>query len=192
MIVPRVVRLEDVAPQRWRNGGGFTRELLAWPAPSDWRVRISVADVASDGPFSVFPGVERWFVVLEGAGVDLSVGERAHRVRLGDAALRFDGGVATACQLLDGPTRDLNLMLQRARGGLFAADDGRAWSPDARSCGLFAAVGGSCRADGETFAMAAGSLVWFERAPARLEFRADAQRAGPPGWWCAVTPAESA
>jgi hypothetical protein len=192
MSAPRVVRVEDVPPQRWRNGGGFTRELLAWPAASDWRVRVSVADVASDGPFSAFPGVERWFVVLEGAGVELSVRGHAHRVRLGDVPLRFDGGAATACRLLDGSTRDLNLMLHGARGGLFAAVDGRAWSPGAPSCGLFAAVPGSCRADDETFAVAAGSLAWFERAPARLEFRADGRSAGPPGWWLSVTPTEAA
>ena len=58
-------------PQPWRNGGGVTRELLAWPDGGDWRVRVSVADIDADGPFSAFPGVERWFAVLEGAGVAL-------------------------------------------------------------------------------------------------------------------------
>ena len=26
-----LVRLADLAPQPWKNGGGTTRELLAWP-----------------------------------------------------------------------------------------------------------------------------------------------------------------
>ena len=28
----QVVSAQEVAAQRWRNGGGWTRELLAWPA----------------------------------------------------------------------------------------------------------------------------------------------------------------
>ena len=51
-----VVRLEDAAPQAWRNGGGVTRELLTWPNADDWIVRLSVADIEKDGPFSAFPG----------------------------------------------------------------------------------------------------------------------------------------
>ena len=71
-----VVRADAVEPQRWQNGGGLTRELLAWPdrggPGGDWALRISVADIGADGPFSAFAGVERWFAVLEGAGVRLS------------------------------------------------------------------------------------------------------------------------
>ena len=65
------VRLADCPPQPWRNGGGVTRELLAWPQAADWRLRVSVADIERDGPFSPFPGVDRWFAVIEGDGVEL-------------------------------------------------------------------------------------------------------------------------
>jgi len=68
-ITPSVVQLGDAAPRRWRNGGGVTRELPAWPSPQEWRVRVSVADVEREGPFSSFPGVDRWFAVIDGAGV---------------------------------------------------------------------------------------------------------------------------
>ena len=51
----------------WRNGGGVTRELLRLAArPATGSVRVSVADIEADGPFSPFPGVERWFAVLRG------------------------------------------------------------------------------------------------------------------------------
>ena len=43
-----LVQLADVAPQPWKNGGGTTRELLAWPDAASWRVRLSVAEVAAD------------------------------------------------------------------------------------------------------------------------------------------------
>jgi environmental stress-induced protein Ves len=35
---------------------------------SAWRVRISRADIDRDGPFSAYPGVERWFAVLPATG----------------------------------------------------------------------------------------------------------------------------
>ncbi|MDP3170391.1 MAG: HutD family protein, partial [Polaromonas sp.] len=47
-----MIPLEDVAPTPWRNGGGVTRELIAWPTPQDWDWRISVAEIEKDGPFS--------------------------------------------------------------------------------------------------------------------------------------------
>ncbi|MEO8526020.1 MAG: HutD family protein [Caldimonas sp.] len=54
-----VARFADTAAQPWRNGGGVTRELLAWPGVGDWCVRVSIADIEADGPFSTFSGVQR-------------------------------------------------------------------------------------------------------------------------------------
>lgn len=112
-----LVRLADVAPQPWRNGGGLTRELLAWPAgAAAWQVRVSVAEIRRDGPFSVFAGVQRCFQVLSGAGVLLGAGAAARRLTPADAPWAFDGAAGLDCQLLDGPTQDLNLMVQQAAG----------------------------------------------------------------------------
>ena len=104
-------------PAPWKNGGGVTRELLRLPAASgdDWTLRISVADIDADGPFSPFPGITRWFAVLEGAGVRLDFADRALNVSRGDSPLRFDGAEAPGCTLLDGPTRDLNVMVRSDR-----------------------------------------------------------------------------
>lgn len=121
-----VVRLQDVPPRRWANGGGDTRELLRWPG-DDWRVRVSVAEIAHDGPFSVYDATTRWFAVLSGAGVELRWPQAARVLRPGDAPIRFDGADAPACRLVDGPTRDLNLMLRgggRSQGALTAARAG--------------------------------------------------------------------
>ena len=65
------VDASTATPVPWKNGGGVTRELLRLPAGSgeDWTLRISVADIAADGPFSPVPGITRWFAVLTGAGV---------------------------------------------------------------------------------------------------------------------------
>ena len=127
------VAAADVAPQPWKNGGGLTRELLAWPTREDWRVRISVADVTANGPFSCFDGVQRWFAVLQGAGVRLTVDGQLFDLRRSSPAFSFDGAAAVECELIDGPTQDFNLMLRDARGGLRRIGGTMQARPDAAS-----------------------------------------------------------
>jgi environmental stress-induced protein Ves len=189
-MTPQLRRWIDVAAQPWRNGAGTTRELLAWPPGDSWRVRVSVADVDNDGSFSSYPGVLRWFTVLQGAGVELTVDGRLHRLQRGDPPFAFAGDAATVCRLLDGPTHDLNLMLRAASGSMLAALDGAPWSPAAAQCGLYTAVAGRCRADDTEVTVPAQALLWFEQAPRRLAFDADEQAAAPIGWWLAATPVE--
>jgi uncharacterized protein len=105
--------LASVIPIPWKNGGGVTRELLAWPSAVDWSVRVSVADVERDGPFSAFPNVERHFAVLEGEGVEL---EGVGAIRRSCEPIKFDGAQARECRLIAGATRDLNVMIRRDRG----------------------------------------------------------------------------
>lgn len=107
--------LDDVAPQPWKNGGGVTRELFTWPQPDAWALRLSVADIACDGPFSAFPGIDRWIAVLEGAGADLAAPFN-QRITCDTTVYAFDGQYPVMCTLVDGPTRDLNLMVDRSRG----------------------------------------------------------------------------
>lgn len=107
-----IVQLADVSPSPWRNGGGVTRELLAWPDSADWVWRMSVAEVAASGPFSRFDGVRRWFAVLGGAGVRLTIDGHSHDLTSDSAPLCFDGASTVHCQLLDGATQDFNLMLR--------------------------------------------------------------------------------
>ena len=110
------VVLADVAPSRWKNGGGTTRELLAWPSPADWVFRLSVAEVQADGPFSSFVGVQRWFAVLSGAGVRLRLGAAepygVQALTTASAPLCFDGALQVDCTLMDGATQDFNLMVR--------------------------------------------------------------------------------
>jgi len=110
------VLLADCPFVAWRNGGGRTRELLAWPSAVEWTLRVSVAEIEADGPFSAFEGIERCFAVLDGAGVVLSLPRGEVRLHRGDPALAFPGEAAPLCRLIGGPTRDLNLMARRTAG----------------------------------------------------------------------------
>ena len=111
----QVVRLEDAVATPWRNGGGVTRELAAWPSSIDWTWRMSVAEIVQSGPFSTFDGVDRWFVVLAGRGVQLTVDQQRHHLTTAQKPFFFDGAASTDCQLTDGATQDFNLMVQRSR-----------------------------------------------------------------------------
>ncbi|WP_418318716.1 HutD family protein [Piscinibacter sakaiensis] len=188
-----VIRRDAVAAQRWKNGGGAVRELLLRPDSADWRVRIAVAEIETDGPFSEFPGVTRHFTVIAGNGVELTIGDAGaatlHRLRVGDPTLRFDGGAPTSCRLLGGRALALNLMLRGAAGRVEAVRAGDDWAPAADACGLYTAVAGRCGG----IDLPAESLVWFDSAPAGLRFDpvpASEAPTGPPGWWLATNHSE--
>lgn len=184
-----VIVTAEVPPQPWKNGGGVLRELLLRPDGDAWTLRIAVADIAADGPFSAFPGVERWFATIHGAGVELAVqarpghaGSSAHRHRVTAASgpVRFDGDAPTQCRLIDGPTQALNLMLRGARGRLLPVVDAQAWTPDDPSAGLYSTVAGRCNG----IALPPDSLLWFDEAPPRLAFSATAHSGSAPvAWW---------
>lgn len=103
----------------WKNGGGDTTEIAVEPPNAglvsfDWRV--SMAGVATDGPFSSFPDIDRTLCLLDGAGLVLTVGSAA-AVHLTPASLphSFPADRPTAAVLTDGPVTDLNVMTRRGR-----------------------------------------------------------------------------
>ena len=103
--------------ERWKNGLGWTREVLRWPpGADDWDWRVSIAEVDKGGPFSSFHGVDRELVLLSGAGMRL-VFEDGERVELRPPheRHRFAGERALEAELFDGPTHDFNLMWRRDR-----------------------------------------------------------------------------
>lgn len=157
---------DAVAPTPWKNGGGRTRTLLALPAEDDWQLRISMADVEQDGPFSPYPGVERWLALVDGDGMRLEFGNRAVELTPRDPPLAFDGTDAPYGRLLQGATRDLNLMNRGGEATMQAALPGVAWRSGLRACGLFSLHGGrwSC-ADGRSADLGRHALLWLDTAP---------------------------
>lgn len=160
----QVVRVDSAAPQAWRNGGGVTRELLAWPTASEWSVRLSVADITRDGPFSAFAGIDRCFAVLTGAGVWL--GEPARRLDPDGAVVAFAGESAPDCRLVNGATRDLNLMVRRA-----AASGSLRRLPAGEATVLFAAFADASPSAAQlrgVFSVEGGVLQWATGASIKL------------------------
>lgn len=186
-----LVDAEATPAQAWRNGGGRTRELLAWPAGDHWRVRVSRADIAADGPFSAFPGIARWFTVLEGAGVVLGFTDGERTLRCGDEPLHFDGAAAPGCRLLDGATQDLNLMVRHGSGTMLPLRAGQAWQAAFAMRGLYTTVAGRWSGGGLQKAVPAHNLLWMASADAAAwAFAADAGDVAGKAWWLGFTPEE--
>lgn len=105
----------------WRNGGGTTTEILVEPSGVDaarepFHYRVSIADVASDGPFSRFDGYDRHIMLLSGAGMTLDCGEHG----LIDLATPFEphafaGDWDVKASLIAGPVRDFNVITLRTK-----------------------------------------------------------------------------
>lgn len=101
--------------QAWKNGGGITHQLARSDDNAGMRWRVSIAEVASHGPFSRFEQTDRIIMLLQGEGFCLH-GAAEHTVVLDKALVpfAFAGETAIDCTLIDGPVRDFNLMTRRS------------------------------------------------------------------------------
>lgn len=104
----------DYTRQPWRNGKGVTVELARADRDGALLWRLSMATVAEDGPFSIFPGVERNLTVLTGPGFRLA----GDGIALDCRPLRpvaFPGDIAVTATVAGGlPSTDFNVMTARA------------------------------------------------------------------------------
>ncbi len=140
----RLLPATDRTPAPWKNGGGTTWEIAAQPPGADLSTfdwRLSIAQVASAGPFSVFPGVDRVLTVIAGAGLRLTI-EGQGEVLLDETSkpLPFPGDAPASATLDAGPIRDLNLMVRRGawRGSVRRIDGQETITATARTTVLVA------------------------------------------------------
>jgi uncharacterized protein len=107
-----------LAAHPWKNGGGVTREIVSWPPGStvaNFNWRVSIAHIASSGPFSAFPGVDRVIILLEGGGVMLTAmdGSLSHRLDQVLQPFPFSGEAPIEAHLLGPDCHDFNVMTRR-------------------------------------------------------------------------------
>lgn len=107
--------------EAWKNQGGWTRTVASAPGAdgqTDWRV--SVADITAAGPFSVFEGLDRQAVMLQGTRLRL----RAEPPEPSEPDICFNGAGSRAafagerCLVCDAPTEPTalwNVMHRRGR-----------------------------------------------------------------------------
>jgi environmental stress-induced protein Ves len=112
-----------------------------------------------------------------------------HSVVADGPALRFRGEDAPACELIDGPTRDLNLMCRRSagHGEMFPARPGEVWQSTAALRALFSADAATLLdGTGTEFQLAPFTLAWAAGTDAPWQLRSAS--AQPRAWWLAFDP----
>ena len=113
--------LIDVSAQPaspWKNGGGMTRNLAISPPGADFETfdwRVSIAEVVASGEFSPFPGVDRSILLLDGAGMILELNEQSVPLITPFDPFSFSGDDVVRYRLVNGATRDFNVMTRRGR-----------------------------------------------------------------------------
>nr|WP_199045425.1 HutD family protein [Dyella sp. ASV24] len=114
-----IIRAVDMQPQPWKNGMGVTREVARFPTDAgsdDFVWRISVAEVNSAAPFSIFPGIDRQIVLLDGDGFTMTLdGKQQHALTTPLEPFAFPGESQVDVAMAGGATRDFNLMVRRAQ-----------------------------------------------------------------------------
>ena len=108
----------NLEPVSWKNGGGSTTEIAVFPPDAgfddfDWRV--SLATIANDGPFSMFPGVERTLVLVDGPGMTLDIDGTPTLLSKGEPVAAFDGESRVEAKLNRGASTDFNVMTRTDR-----------------------------------------------------------------------------
>lgn len=105
----RILNPDEFQTTPWKNGGGITHEIARQAVGDSWLWRISIAEVAADGPFSLFPGMTRILTVIDGIGIDMISPEGVMEARL-HRPVHFSGDLDVCATLVGGPIRDLNLI----------------------------------------------------------------------------------
>ena len=185
-----VIPADQYRRTRWRNGCGWTREILvvaagtaesagsirperpAGPdagAEMEWDLRLSIAEIDLAADFSLFPDVEREQVLLSGNGLRLEFddGQRSELLPPHQRA-RFDGARAVTGIPLDGPVQVFNLMWRAhalAATLLHRPLVGGMWCwRDARTGWAVHALAGSAQLTsdaGGTATLAQGDTAWL-------------------------------
>jgi len=163
----RVIPAADYRRERWRNGLGWTREILRLPVEGEWQLRLSIAEIEQDAAFSAFPGVERELVLLHGEGLRLRFADgRCETLLPPHQRLRFAGEDELTGELVDGATQDFNLMWRRADlqaellhrplvgNMLFFTEPQAAWA-------IHLLAGQAAFADGALPPLQAGDTAWL-------------------------------
>jgi environmental stress-induced protein Ves len=111
--------VQDYQIMPWKNGLGSTTQILISPENTsvqennfDWR--ISSAQLSLYGSFSLFPGYDRFLLLVQGNEMMLNTNGFETSVKSGQV-FRFTGEDTISYKTSDENTKDLNLFIDRAK-----------------------------------------------------------------------------
>lgn len=157
----RILAAGERQAAAWKNGGGVTREVAAYPPGAglaDFAWRVSFAEVAEGGPFSVFEGVDRIITLVAGRGMELVVDAVATELAQPFEPFAFRGDAVVGCRLLDGPITDFNVMARRGEVGAAVeiVTGRRVLTAELGTTALVVALGG------------AATIAWQDAEPVKI------------------------
>ncbi len=97
----------------WRNGKGVTNEIYNMSDDSGIVLRMSAATVSCAGPFSCFPGINRYIAVINGDGLRLALEDGNHAVVDKHHGFEFPGDIKVESSLVNGDVLDFNVMTRQ-------------------------------------------------------------------------------
>ena len=164
----RIVSSDQFRTSRWKNGGGLTHEIEKEEDSLGLVWRLSVAEVASDGPFSSFPGLTRILTVIDGAGLDLVHADGTINA-LPLTPVRFSGALPVEGRLIGEKILNFNAIFDEAKvrisvAVLRSSDD---FPSDFEACGQFVlyCIAGEMQIEGQC--VAPGDAAFFDTNPNR-------------------------
>lgn len=164
---------QDYATVPWKNGKGVTHDVMLLPEGSghdDFDIRISLAPITEEGPFSSFPGIDRRITRLSTERLSLVFGDGREVPLERLVPLAFDSALAPVSRLPDGAARVINVMTRR---GVYASElevvrDGRRTVPGGTGHTVVFCVEGRMEAGGREIA-AGQTLHLRDSSPVEIE-----------------------
>ena len=111
-----VINVSNVPSTPWKNGGGSTKEIAAFPPSAglnDFIWRVSVAEISQSSAYSVFSGIDRTQVLIAGKSLSLRSQAGLNRQLLAFQPFSFEGEQDWFAEP-DGVCQMLNVMTSRA------------------------------------------------------------------------------
>lgn len=114
----KTITQTDFIQMPWKNGGGITTEIFCLKSSNTNEIlfRISEAQVAQDGPFSIFPNLDRILMLTYGDGFKLHFNDHLVTMDQALAPIYFSGQENVHCELINGECLDFNIMTNRKYG----------------------------------------------------------------------------
>ncbi len=114
----RLLRHDTYDRKPWNNGGGMTQDVWLWPeiaSQDGFDIRLSLASIDTDGPFSAFPGIDRTITQVGGSPFVLDFGgAREHRMEFLQP-YSFDSALTPSSRLGEGAASAFNVMTRHGR-----------------------------------------------------------------------------
>ncbi len=108
-----IIHAKDYSRIPWNNGAGFTADITISRADEPfWR--LSLADMPTDAPFSLFPKLSRILTVVQGMGLEL-VSDNTTLDAPFETPVAFSGDMPVVGHLKNGPVQNYNLVFDKAR-----------------------------------------------------------------------------